>query len=196
MNNNQNSPYMLSDSAIVELYWARDEAAIKHTDLKYRNYLLHVAYNILIDAQDSEECLNDTYLSAWDSMPPHRPNVLQAFLSTITRHLAIDRYRRKHTKKSIPPAFVSPLSDLEGFALGDDSFYSEREASALAEVISAWLRTLDERKRYVFMSRYYDARPIEEIAQTLGCARSTVNADIAFIKTSLKQALAKEGYTV
>lgn len=193
---NQNQTYMLSDSAIVELYWARDEAAIKHTDLKYRNYLLRVAHNILSDMQDSEECLNDTYLGAWESMPPHRPNVLQAFLSTITRHLAIDRYRKKHTKKAIPPAFVAPLSDLEGVLSNDFASYDEREARELSDVISAWVRTLDERKRYVFMSRYYDARPIEEIAQTLGCARSTVNADIAYIKTSLKATLEKEGYTV
>ena len=193
---NQNQTYMLSDSAIVELYWARDEAAIKHTDLKYRNYLLRVAHNILSDMQDSEECLNDTYLGAWESMPPHRPNVLQAFLSTITRHLAIDRYRKKHTKKAIPPAFVAPLSDLEGVLSNDFASYDEREARELSDVISAWVRTLDERKRYVFMSRYYDARPIEEIAQTLGCARSTVNADIAYIKTSLKATLEKEGYAV
>lgn len=193
---NQNQTYMLSDLAIVELYWARDEAAIKHTDLKYRNYLLRVAHNILSDMQDSEECLNDTYLGAWESMPPHRPNVLQAFLSTITRHLAIDRYRKKHTKKAIPPAFVAPLSDLEGVLSDDFASYDEREARELSDVISAWVRTLDERKRYVFMSRYYDARPIEEIAQILGCARSTVNADIAYIKTSLKATLEKEGYTV
>lgn len=193
---NQNQTYMLSDSAIVELYWARDEAAIKYTDLKYRNYLLRVAQNILSDMQDSEECLNDTYLGAWESMPPHRPNVLQAFLSTITRHLAIDRYRKKHTKKAIPPAFVAPLSDLEGVLSDDFASYDEREARELSDVISAWVRTLDERKRYVFMSRYFDARPIEEIAQTLGCARSTVNADIAYIKTSLKATLEKEGYTV
>jgi len=193
---NQNQTYMLSDSAIVELYWARDEAAIKYTDLKYRNYLLRVAHNILSDMQDSEECLNDTYLGAWESMPPHRPNVLQAFLSTITRHLAIDRYRKKHTKKAIPPAFVAPLSDLEGVLSDDFASYDEREARELSDVISAWIRTLDERKRYVFMSRYFDARPIDEIAQALGCARSTVNADIAYIKTSLKATLEKEGYTV
>lgn len=193
---NQNQTYMLSDSAIVELYWARDEAAIKHTDLKYRNYLLRVAHNILSDMQDSEECLNDTYLGAWESMPPHKPNVLQAFLSTITRHLAIDRYRKKHSKKAIPPAFVAPLSDLEGVLSDDFAAYDEKEVRELSDVISAWIRTLDERKRYVFMSRYYDARPIEEIAQTLGCSRSTVNADIAYIKTSLKATLEKEGYTV
>ena len=191
----QSKPYLLSDSAIIELYWARDEAAIRHTDQKYRNYLLYVAYNVLSDMQDSEECLNDTYLRAWDSIPPQRPRVLKAFLSTIARHFAIDKYRSKHSKKSIPPVFVSPLSDLEG-VMSDGDDYTQQQARELAEVISTWIRTLDERKRYVFMSRYYDACPIEEIAQVLGCSRTTVNADIAYIKTSLKATLEKEGYTV
>lgn len=191
----KNQTYLLSDSAIVELYFARDEAAIKHTDAKYRNYLLRIAYNVLQDMQDSEECLNDTYLDTWNSIPPHRPKLLQAFLSTITRHLAIDKYRQKHAKKSVPPAFSVPLSDLE-YSLHENDAYTQAEASALADVISTWMRTLSERRRYVFMSRYYDARPIEEIAQVLGCTRSVVNADIAYIKTSLKAALEKEGYTV
>ena len=192
----QETGYMLSDEAIVELYWARDEAAIKHTDIKYRNYLLKTAYNILQDMQDSEECLNDTYLDTWNAIPPERPRVLQAFIGRITRNLAIDRYRAKHRKKAVPPCFIASLEDLQGWALEDDDYASKQEAQILADVISAWLRTLDERKRYVFFARYYDAQTTQDIAQVLGVARSTVNADIAFIKTSLKQALQKEGYTV
>ncbi len=191
-----NQPYILSDDAIVELYWARDEAAIRYTDAKYRKYLLKVAHNILADMQDSEECLNDTYLGAWNAMPPNRPNVLQAFLSTIARHLALDRYRKKHSKHAVPPAMAISLTDLEGFALENNSTYSEQDARELADVISTWLRTLTERQRYIFMSRYYDARSIVEIAQIVGCSRSTVNAEIALIKASLKKTLEKEGYTV
>ena len=192
----QETGYMLSDEAIVELYWARDEAAIKHTDIKYRSYLLKTAYNILQDMQDSEECLNDTYLDTWNAIPPERPRVLQAFIGRITRNLAIDRYRAKHRKKAVPPCFIASLEDLQGWALEDDDYASKQEAQILADVISAWLRTLDERKRYVFFARYYDAQTTQDIAQVLGVARSTVNADIAFIKKSLKQALQKEGYTV
>jgi RNA polymerase sigma-70 factor (ECF subfamily) len=122
--------------------------------------------------------------------------VLQAFIGRITRNLAIDRYRAKHRKKAVPPCFIASLEDLQGWALEDDDYASKQEAQILADVISAWLRTLDERKRYVFFARYYDAQTTQDIAQVLGVARSTVNADIAFIKTSLKQALQKEGYTV
>ena len=192
----QETGYMLSDEAIVELYWARDEAAIKHTDIKYRSYLLKTAYNILQDMQDSEECLNDTYLDTWNAIPPERPRVLQAFIGRITRNLAIDRYRAKHRKKAVPPCFIASLEDLQGWALEDDDYASSQEAQMLADVISAWLRTLDERKRYVFFARYYDAQTTQDIAQVLGVARSTVNADISYIRASLKSTLEKEGYTV
>ena len=192
----QETGYMLSDEAIVELYWARDEAAIKHTDIKYRSYLLKTAYNILQDMQDSEECLNDTYLDTWNAIPPERPRLLQAFIGRITRNLAIDRYRAKHRKKAVPPCFMASLEDLQGWALEDGDYESQKEAQMLADVISAWLRTLDERKRYVFIARYYDAQTTQDIAQVLGVARSTVNADISYIRASLKSTLEKEGYTV
>ena len=109
----EKQPYILSDSAIVELYWARDESAIKYTDQKYRNYLIKCAYNILSDMQDSEECLNDTYLETWNVIPPQRPRILQAFLSTIMRNLAIDKYRYKNRQKSIPPAFTVSMQARE-----------------------------------------------------------------------------------
>ena len=192
----QETGYMLSDEAIVELYWARDEAAIKHTDIKYRSYLLKTAYNILQDMQDSEECLNDTYLDTWNAIPPERPRLLQAFIGRITRNLAIDRYRAKHRKKAVPPCFMASLEDLQGWALEDGDYESQKEAQMLVDVISAWLRTLDERKRYVFIARYYDAQTTQDIAQVLGVARSTVNADISYIRASLKSTLEKEGYTV
>ena len=83
----------MSDEQIVELYWRRDERAIRETDRKYQHFLLTVAHNILRDAQDCEECLNDTYLGAWNAIPPARPKVLQAFLATIMRRTAIDRYK-------------------------------------------------------------------------------------------------------
>ena len=192
----QEQQYMLSDEAIIELYWARDEVAIKHTDLKYRSYLLKTAYNILQDMQDSEECLNDTYLDTWNAIPPERPRVLQAFLGRIAHNLAIDRYRAKHRKKAVPPCFIASLEDLQGWALEDGDYASEQETQMLADIISAWLRTQNERRRYVFFARYYDAQTVQDIAQMLGVARSTVNADLSYIRASLKSALEKEGYSV
>jgi hypothetical protein len=91
-----------SDERIIELYWNRDEAAITETDRKYRSYLHTVAWNIVKDEQDCEECLNDTYLKTWNSIPPQRPSCLKAFLTKITRSIAIDRYRRERRQKRVP----------------------------------------------------------------------------------------------
>ena len=91
----------MSDVQIVELYWQRNEQAIKETDIKYKKFLLSVAYNIVHDTCDSEECLNDTYIGAWNSIPPARPTLLQAFLATIMRRTAIDCYKARKRQKRI-----------------------------------------------------------------------------------------------
>ena len=91
----------MSDDQIVALYWQRDEQAIKQTDIKYRKFLLSVAYNIVHDTCDSEECLNDTYIGAWNSIPPARPALLQAFLATIIRRTAIDCYKTRKRQKRL-----------------------------------------------------------------------------------------------
>ena len=92
---------ILSDEEIIALYWDRDESAIAQTDIKYKKFLLSVAYNIVFDDQDCEECLNDTYIDAWNSMPPSKPALLQAFLATIMRRTAIDRYKSRKRQKRI-----------------------------------------------------------------------------------------------
>ena len=192
----QNTHGGMSDEEIVALYFARNEDAIKETDAKYRSYLLTVANNILHDPLSSAECLNDTYVAAWNAIPPERPRVLRAFLSTIMRRTAVSFYRASARQKRVPTDAVSTLSDFE-FALSDgNDLQSELEAKRLAEVISAFLHTLSERQRYIFMSRYYLSRPIDEIAELLICSRSTVNREIAAIKMGLRTALEKEGFTV
>lgn len=192
----QNGNFVLSDPEIVDLYWARNEDAIKHTDIKYRRYLLTVAQNILQDLQDSEECLNDTYLRTWNSIPPSRPHVLQAFLTTIARRSAIDLYRKKVGRSDMPKPVMVPLEDFENMKLEDDGTYSAQECNLLADVIGAYVKQLSQRTRYVFVSRYYFAWPIEQIAKKLGCSQATVHREIAYIKSSLREYLAKEGYTV
>lgn len=186
----------MSDMQIVELYWQRDEQAIKETDLKYRNFLLSVAYNIVHDPCDSEECLNDTYISAWNSIPPAKPTFLQAFLVTIMRRTAINCYKARKRQKRIASELTVSLSDVEGFISGDDDMSSDIDTKELGRVISEFVRSLSERRMYIFMSRYYVARPIREIAQLLGCSESTVNKEIAAIKCGLKEKLEKEGYVL
>ena len=185
----------MSDVQIVELYWQRDEQAIKETDIKYKKFLLSVAYNIVHDTCDSEECLNDTYIGAWNSIPPARPTLLQAFLATIMRRTAIDCYKARKRQKRIASELTVSLSEVEDF-IADDDMYSETDAKELGRVISDFVRSLPDRRMYIFMSRYYFARPIKEIAKLLDCSESTVNKEIAFIKCELKEKLEKEGYSV
>lgn len=186
----------MSDEQIVALYWKRDERAIKETDIKYRKFLLSVAYNIVRDICDSEECLNDTYIGAWNAIPPARPTLLQAFLATIMRRTAIDCYKAKKRQKRMVSELTVSLSEVEDFLSDDDDMYSQIDAIELGRVISDFVRSLSERRMYIFMSRYYIARPIKEIAKLLGCSESTVNKEIAAIKCDLKEKLEKEGYVL
>ena len=186
----------MSDEQIVELYWQRDERAIRETDRKYQHFLLTVAHNILRDAQDCEECLNDTYLEAWNAIPPTRPKVLQAFLATIMRRTAIDRYKAGKRQKRIDSELTVALSEVEEFLADGSDPAAELDAHELGRVISEFIRALPKRRMYIFMSRYYTARPIGEIARLLGCSESTVNKEIAAIKRDLKEMLEKEGYSL
>ena len=185
----------LSDDQIVALYWQRDEQAIKQTDIKYRKFLLSVAYNIVHDTCDSEECLNDTYIGAWNSIPPARPTLLQAFLATIIRRTAIDCYKARKRQKRLASELTVSLSEVEDFIAADDMHF-ETDVKELGRVISDFVRSLSDRRMYIFMSRYYFARPIKEIAKLLDCSESTVNKEIAVIKRELKEKLEKEGYSV
>ncbi|MBR6645633.1 MAG: sigma-70 family RNA polymerase sigma factor [Clostridia bacterium] len=187
---------IMSDEKIIELYFKRDEQAITQTDIKYRNFLLSIAYNIVHDACDCEECLNDTYKDTWNSIPPARPSLLQAFLAAIMRRTAIDLYKTKTRQKRISSEFTVSLSEIEDFISSRDDTFSSVDANELGRVISDFVRSLSQRKMYIFMSRYYIFRPINEISKLLGCSESTVNKEIASIKKQLKEKLKEEGYTV
>ena len=184
---------MPSDEYIIDLYWARDQEAIKLTDQKYRAYLLTVANHILHDLQDSEECLNDTYLGAWNSMPPQRPRMLKAFLSAIMRRHALMYYRHHNRQKRTTDSQVISLSDFS-FVSSESMIYTEQDSEILAGVLDDFLAELDSDQRYIFISRYFYSHQIDSIAKKLGCSRSKINKELAKIKASLKQKLVEEGY--
>ncbi|MBE6693182.1 MAG: sigma-70 family RNA polymerase sigma factor [Ruminococcaceae bacterium] len=181
----------IDDEKIIELYWQRDERAIEETDVKYRKYLLTVAYNIIHDAPDGEECLNDTYLSAWNAMPPTKPSVLRAFLTTIMRRIAVNRYHIRLKKGNVPSEMTVSLSEVEACVPEN-----EMDAYLLGRLISDYLRTLTERQRFIFMSRYYISNTVDRIAADLRVSRSTVNKELAFIRNGLREKLESEGYPV
>ncbi len=182
----------LDDEKIIALYWARDEKAITETDKKYRNYLFCVARNILQAQPDCEECLNDTYLAAWNGMPPAMPRVLKAFLSTIARRIAINRYHKNQRCSEMTVA----LSELEDILSDSEDISAQLDARELGSAISAFLRELPQRRRFVFISRYYMAEPIDTIAKHLGLSRSMVNKELAAVRKDLKEKLESEGYAL
>ena len=186
----------MDDEKIVALYWERDEKAIEETDFKYKKYLFSIAYNVLHDRLDCEECLNDTYLGAWNAIPPTKPNVLKAFLTTITRRIAIKRYHSKGKQRVIPSEMTSSLSELEDFVAGDGDVDADFDAERLGRVISDFVRSLSERRQFIFMSRYYLADPIDTIASDLSLSRSMVNKELAAIRSALKEKLESEGYSI
>ncbi len=186
----------MSDDEIIKLYWMRNENAIIETELKYRNYLFSVAYHIVHDHLDCEECLNDTYMGAWNAMPPSRPHNLKAFLTTIMRRIAVNRYHKNTRKKSIPTEMTVSLSELEGVLFNDGDVDDRFDAKRLGKVISDYIRTLSAHRRFIFMSRYYVAEPVDTIADELGLSRSTIQKELAAIKSGLKEILESEGYSI
>lgn len=182
----------ISDEAIIALYWSRNEQAIEETDFKYKNYLLAVARNILHGKPDCEECLNDTYLAAWNAIPPAKPSVFKAFLTTITRRIAINRYHSnlRHSEMQ------ASLDELNGILADDTRVEDEVNAKELGLILSRFLRSLPARRRFLFLSRYYIAQPIDTIAKAVGLSRSMVNKELAAIRKALKEQLESEGYTL
>ena len=181
----------LSDEEIIQLYLDRNENAIKETDIKYRDYLISIANNIVHDLRDSEECLNDTYLKTWNSIPPTIPASLIAFLVTIIRRTAVNCYKKNNRQKRVSSELTISLSDVEDFI--SDSHY-ERNEEDLGKIFSEFVSSLSKRKMYIFMSRYYLSRSIKDIAELLDCSESTINKEINAIKKELKEILEKDGY--
>ena len=186
----------MDDTNIIALYWERNERAIAETDFKYSRYLFSIAYNIVHDKQDCEECLNDTYIGAWNAMPPSKPNVLKAFLTTITRRIAIKRYHSNTRQRRIPSEMTVSLSELEDFIAGDGDVDADFDADRLGHIISEFVHSLSDRRQFIFISRYYVSEPVNTIARDLHLSRSMVNKELASIRKILKEKLEKEGYSV
>ncbi|MBQ8496153.1 MAG: sigma-70 family RNA polymerase sigma factor [Clostridia bacterium] len=182
--------YTASDENIIALYFDRDENAITLTDQKYRKYLFVIAYNIVSDTEDSEECLSDTYYQTWNAIPPHRPKNLRAFLTRITRRLALDILRKRNAGKRIPDEYLTSLHELdETLSLPADS-----DSDALAKTLNDFLRKLPEKTRCIFVSRYYCADSVETIAHYMKMSESAVYKNLQHTKKALKKALEKEGF--
>lgn len=184
----------MQDEMIVDLYWSRDQRAIWETEQKYGNYLMKIAYNILANMSDCEECVNDTYFKAWNAMPPHRPDVLSTFLGKITRRTAIDRYRKQNADKRKAFEYSISLSELEECVVGNNSPEKEIDAMALGKAINSFLHGLPVETRTIFVGRYFFVDSIRDLTKYYGMSESKVKSMLHRTRLGLKSYLEKEGF--
>ena len=184
----------MDDNKIIELYFCRDETAVKHTSEKYGNRLRALAYGIIKDHQTAEKCENDTYLEAWNSIPPHEPkNYLYAFLARITRHISLDCCRKRGRLKR--RAYISELSaEMEQCIPAPDDMECRIDDIVLGQAINEFLGTLSEEKRNVFIRRYWYLDSISDIARRFSLSESKVKTMLFRSRNRLRDYLEKEGY--
>lgn len=184
----------MEDKDIVNLYWLRDEKAIDETAKKYEKYLHSISYRILFDAEDAKECVNDTYGAAWNSMPPHKPDILSTFLGKITRRISIDLCRKSNAKKRGSGEVLIALDELEECVAGKSDVEINVENQELQKIISVFLSELPTVKRQVFLRRYWYLDSISDIAGKFGFSENKVMSMLHRIRKKLREVLVKEGY--
>lgn len=184
----------MEDQQIIRLYWDRDEQAIPATAEKYGNYCTAIAQNILGNQEDAEECVNDTYLNAWNSMPPHRPGVLSTFLGKITRNLSLSRYRCNTAQKRGGGELPAVLEELAEVVSGKETVEQELDRRELMQAIDAFLDDLSPKQRGVFICRYWYTEGISEIAARYGMKDTAVSMALNRIRTKLRSYLSERGF--
>ena len=185
----------MEDEKILELFWQRDQQALLETQQKYGAYLTKVALNVLGDPEDSRESVNDAYLAAWDAIPPHRPQNLCAFLSTLTRRIAIDLLRRQQSRKRGGGELVAALDELADCVSGGD-LESEMERRELVTALNDFLRSLNKQERELFLRRYWLAESVSVIAKGAGMSANAVSLRLMRLRSRLREHLEKEGISV
>ena len=182
------------DEKIVSLFWEREEDAIRQTEQVFGAYLQKIAYNILSDQEDSQECVNDTCLAAWRSIPPHRPKVLRSYLAKLARQIAIDRLRSRKSQKRQSSEYSLSLSELsDTFYVGDNAEQA-LDAELLREAIRHFLHTLPKETRLAFLGRYYYFDSLKEVAAYCGMRESKLKSLLYRTRQALKDHLIKEGF--
>ena len=182
------NPRPLTDAEIVALYLSRNEAAIEHTDRNYGAYCMSVAMNILNNRPDAEECVNDTYLQAWRSIPPHKPTVLRLFLGKITRRLAIDKYR---ANKSRNRELEVALDEIAEFLPA-----REEDDGELPALLADFLASLPAEERNFFVLRYYHGHSVARLSKAFGMKPNNLSARLYRTREKLRAYLAERGYQV
>lgn len=186
----------MKDTEILDLYWARDEQAVSETQAAYGNYCYSIAWHILYDKEDADECVNDTWLKAWNTIPPTRPGRLGLFLGTITRNLSLDRWKGKHAMKRGNGQITVALDELGDCVPGGGSPEDAVEAAELEQLLNRFLHTLPERDCNVFLRRYWYMEEYSEIAEKYQMKLNTVKTSVFRTRAKLREYLEKEGVVI
>lgn len=183
----------MTDEQIIALYWERSENAIQETDIKYGTLCRGIAYRILQDRLDAEECVDDGYMRLWNTIPPERPQRLRAFLAKIVRNLALNRYERETALKRGGGEVAATLEELSGCIPGKDDIDTHMEEKELRRILSGFLRTMKKTERMIFLMRYWELQPIAQIAKVTRASESKVKMSLLRSRNKLKAVLEKEG---
>ena len=184
----------MEDREIVSLFWMRNEDALEETAKKYGNYCYSIAYRILANHEDSEESVNDTYIDAWNSIPPHRPAVLSAFLGKITRRIAIDRWRNGRAEKRGGGEPLLVLDELQECIATENDIEMNLERKALVKAVNHFLGTLSSTERKIFVCRYFYMDSVESVCKQFGFSESKVKSMLFRTREKLRIYLQKEGF--
>lgn len=184
----------MDDQAIVELYWNRSEHALSETAAKYGSYCYSIAYNILTNREDAQECVSDTYMAAWSTIPPKCPAVLSTFLGKLTRRISIDRFRKRSAQKRGGGEVYLVLEELVNCIAGNQDVEGAYIRKELAETVNSFLDTLSQTERNVFLCRYWYLDPVADIALYFGFSQSKVTSMLHRIRKKLRLRLMEEGY--
>ena len=184
----------MEDSEIIELYFSRNQDAITQTEKLYGTYCYSIADNILHNSQDCEECLSDTWLRVWNSIPPQKPSHFKAFLGKITRNLAFDRYRQNHAEKRGAGEFEAVLDELSECIASAEDVEKAFDAKLLRQNLNSFLKNLPQRERQIFLKRYFYAEPVKKIAQEYHLTANHCTVILKRIRKKLQVYLEQEGF--
>ena len=178
----------MEDREIIDLYWQRDQQAIHETSGKYGGFLWNIAWNILRSHGDAEECVNDTYLGAWNAIPPAKPNPLLTYICKIVRNISLKIYYRKEAAKR-NSTYTIAMEEIEACIADPNTVEAEIEARELARIIESFLDTLTVENRVIFMRRYWFANSYKDIAKFMGLSEKNISVRLTRIREKMKQYL-------
>ena len=183
----------MEDAQIIDLYWARNQNAVKETQTKYAKFLQKIAYAVLFNFEDSEEAVNDTYLKVWNAIPQDRPEIFSSYLAKIVRRTAIDLYRRLHAAKRACE-YELMLDELEESVTDGADPADEVQMHSLSQTIDRFLEDYPKQQQILFVKRYFYCQSVQEIADDCGMSQSNVKTSLFRMRGKLKDFLIQEGY--